>query len=378
MPKKKGTDIECYISKGHTDCVNCLQIIEGSLYTASKDGSLRIWSLSDGSLETVMVGHTGEITVMKYSDVQMVTASGNVIKQKLYTGSADKTARIWDISTGQSMRVFKGHTMQISCLDVGQKEGIEGNLFTASWDKCVRKWDSLTGEMMMVIRGHTQRIYCIQVVTDTVYTAGRDGTTRIWDGQTGDSLHILRGHDTQNTRGSGGVYCMQVLRGGLDASAETRAGTNLLDDENAGDDVLLTAGADGTVRLWNATTAEPGMVIEIAPGCWINNMKVVGAILYTATFDKAVRSWHLHTGDELQLFKGHSGVVWCMHIEEPYLYTGSEDSSVRVWDTNTGEQVHLLQGHEPFTSVLSIEHHDGIIYSGSSDFTVRHWLLEAS
>ena len=259
------------------------------------------------------------------------------------------------------MRVFKGHTQQLSCLDVASKGGIEGHLYTASWDKCVRRFDPLTGEMLLVFRGHTQPIYCVQVTEDTLFTGSRDGTARVWDIENGDILHTFRGHERGSTRGGGAIYCLQLI-------------PNFTNDDG---DVLLTAAADGTVRMWDPVTGTPRNAIEVCPGSWVFRIHVVDSIIYCACFDKIVRSFELHSGELLQVFKGHSKPIWCMQVDEPYLYTGSEDSSVRVWDTNTGEQIQLLQGHEAYTSIMCLHYYHGVLYSGCTDCSARHWLLSS-
>ena len=66
-------EIECYISKGHTDAIYCLQAIDGFLYTASGDHTLRKWSVATGELEEVWSGHTGPVTTMKYSDGKILS-----------------------------------------------------------------------------------------------------------------------------------------------------------------------------------------------------------------------------------------------------------------------------------------------------------------
>jgi WD40 repeat protein len=64
----KQGEVQVLISEGHTNAIFCIQAIQGYLYTASADNSLRKWSLATGEFKEELKGHTGPITTMKYSN----------------------------------------------------------------------------------------------------------------------------------------------------------------------------------------------------------------------------------------------------------------------------------------------------------------------
>jgi WD40 repeat protein len=55
----------------------------------------------------------------------------------LLTGSADKTARLWDVSSGQLLRVLSGHTAAVTSVAF-TPDG--KRIVTTSLDKTVRTW----------------------------------------------------------------------------------------------------------------------------------------------------------------------------------------------------------------------------------------------
>ena len=74
------------------------------------------------------VGHTGFVQGVSFSP------DGRF----LLSGSADKTARLWDLTTGETLRVFKGHRSDVQTVTFSP----DGNLIaTASNDTVARVWD---------------------------------------------------------------------------------------------------------------------------------------------------------------------------------------------------------------------------------------------
>ena len=81
-----------------------------------------------------------------------------------------------------------------------------------------------------------------------------------------------------------------------------------------------------------------------------------------------------HTGEELNLFTGHTEVVTSMAFspDGQMLASGSWDSTIILWDVSTGDLLRTLTGH---TSVVSVSFSpDGqTLASGSSDNTLLLW-----
>ena len=70
----------------------------------------------------------------------------------LATGSGDKTARLWDVTTGQTIRTLTGHTGRV----YGVAFSPDGTLLaTASFDTTARLWDVATGQTTRTLTGHT-------------------------------------------------------------------------------------------------------------------------------------------------------------------------------------------------------------------------------
>jgi WD domain, G-beta repeat/Caspase domain len=103
------------------------------------------------------------------------------------TGSANKTARLWDIETGKEVRMFEGHEARITSVAFSP----DGRyVLTGSGDNTARLWDRETGKEVRKFEGHAAWITSVAFSPDGRYvlTGSWDSTTRLWDAATGREL----------------------------------------------------------------------------------------------------------------------------------------------------------------------------------------------
>ena len=111
----------------------------------------------------------------------------------MVTASEDKTARLWDVATGQALQVLQGHQESVWHAAFSP----DGKLVvTASGDKTARLWDVATGQALQVLQGHQESVCHAAFSPDgkLVVTASGDKTARLWDVATGQALQVLQGH----------------------------------------------------------------------------------------------------------------------------------------------------------------------------------------
>lgn len=99
----------------------------------------------------------------------------------VFTGSSDKTCRMWDVSTGDSVRLFLGHTAPVISIAVCP----DGRwLSTGSEDGIINVWDIGTGKRLKQMRGHGKNaIYSLSYSKEgnVLISGGADHTVRVWD-----------------------------------------------------------------------------------------------------------------------------------------------------------------------------------------------------
>lgn len=139
----------------------------------------------------------------------------------------------------------------------------------------------------------------------------------------GQILEIDKEHIVQYAH-YGYVYCMLLTRG--------------LCGDDAEDEVLISGGGDGTIKLWHLGARTPGAISE-----------------------KAV----LESGDNS---------VLSMALDGTFLYSGHLGGEVNVWDLDTKQRVRSakLHTHDVLTiSVGSLAGDEALIFSAAASGVVR-------
>ena len=177
--------------------------------SASKDKTLRIWSLNNILSEDpskrhvfcvgVLHGHQGRVFSCDVSDSDMIAS-----------GSGDQSVKLWDIHSQSCVTTFTGHTAEVRRV-VFCKSG--STLASASADKTVRLWSvrSDNRRCVRVFRGHANvsqyRMNSWGAVLDVSFSlsskllvsASSDRTVRIWNGRNGQEIERLKAHDAMVT-----------------------------------------------------------------------------------------------------------------------------------------------------------------------------------
>jgi WD40 repeat protein/DNA-binding SARP family transcriptional activator len=109
---------------------------------------------------------------------------------------------------------------------------------------------------------------------------------------------------------------------------------------------ILTAGDDGTAKVWDATTGEKlltlsGHQASVLSAVWSPS----GDRIVTASEDGTARIWDAVTGEELFTFTRHGNEVFDAKWspDGTRVATASDDGTARVWDAATGEESFSLR-----------------------------------
>jgi WD40 repeat protein len=98
---------------------------------------------------------------------------------------------------------------------------------------------------------------------------------------------------------------------------------------------IVTAGSDGTARLWDAATSEPlGAPMQHGGAVRWAEFSSDGKRVATASDDQTARVWDARTGAPLTAPLAHDGAVVMLKFSDAGLATISADGRARVWQGN--------------------------------------------
>eukprot|EP00759_Apiculatamorpha_spiralis_P017011 PhF_6_TR23254/c0_g2_i1/m.32662/K03361/CDC4; F-box and WD-40 domain protein CDC4 len=174
-----------FVIRGHKDTVvNMTVSMEGHLFTASVDRTVREWDIRTFTFLREYVGHLGLIMCLT-----VTTSASNL---GLFTGSDDCTIRRWNTTNGTSFAELKGHKGPINCMAASN-----AYLYSGSNDKSIRVWEILSHKCLRTINAHTDVVWSIALLMDgRLISSGGDALIKVWQNpvKTGECLHVLTGH----------------------------------------------------------------------------------------------------------------------------------------------------------------------------------------
>jgi serine/threonine protein kinase len=152
--------------------------------------------------------------------------------------------------------------------------------------------------------------------------------------------------------------------------------------------VVISASADGTVRVWDLATGDPlgqplsGFVPSYAPS--LATALVDGRpVIVSPSSNYTVQPWDLATRSSVgRPLAGHTDSVLAVATTQlngrSVIISGSADGTVRVWDLATGDPLGQPLGDvSAYVTSLATAQLDGqpVIIAGSTDRTVQAWDL---
>ncbi len=280
----------------------------------------------------------------------------------LASAGDDKVVKVWDAATGQELLSFD--TQHTGLTIFGMAYDPDGaRIATASDDGTAQVWDAATGQQLLVI-DHGAPLSGLAFSPDgnRLATAGADAVARVWDSVTGQQQLVLSGHGDAMRAGS-------AHPGGAIGILFTPDGKR-----------LVTAGADGTARLWDAGTGEPLRVISDHTDEIYIALSPDGQRLLTAGYDGFVKLWDVSPGSGameplLAIDHGQPARAAAFGPEGARIAAASQDGAARVWDAATGRRLLSLVGHAGLVDDLAFTPDGTRLVTVGEDVTVRVWDL---
>jgi cytochrome c len=284
---------------GHGGPVRAIAISSDgdSVLSGSFDTAAIRWSLKTESAEQVLRFHSNAVNAVAFlKDGRMATAA------------ADAKIAIWTPGRQQPDQVFEGHTAPIVSLAVSP-DGTR--LASASWDHTVRIW-SLDDGSHQVLEGHSQNVNGVAFTADgrSLVSVGYDRELRIWPlaGGTpnicvlGSPLNAVAVAPDGEIATAGADGKLRFLTTGGQESGEVQAGQAPIVALAISPDstLMVAAGIGGAVAVIDRRTRSIARTLA-DPGSPVWSVAILpnNATLLTGGADGKIRRWNARTGESI-------------------------------------------------------------------------------
>ncbi|XP_038824291.1 kinesin-like protein KIF21B isoform X2 [Salvelinus namaycush] len=292
----------------------------------------------------------------------------------LFTGSKDRTCKMWNLVTGQEIVTLKGHPNNVVSVKYCSSSCLVFSVSTSYikvWDirdsaKCVRTLTSsgqvisgdacagTTTRTITVAQGEYQMNQIALNPSGSVLYAAAGNTVRTWDLNRMTALGKLTGHICS-------VMCLTVGQ-----SVQGR-------------DQVVTGSKDHYVKVFDVAE---GMLGNIGPSHnfepphydGIECLAIQGDVLFSASRDNGIKKWDLEQQElTQQIPNAHKDWVCALAYVpgRPMLLSACRGGMLKVWNVDNFTPIGEVRGHEsPINAICTNSRH---IFTASSDCRVKLW-----
>uniref|UniRef100_A0A8C2ICD4 Kinesin family member 21A n=1 Tax=Cyprinus carpio TaxID=7962 RepID=A0A8C2ICD4_CYPCA len=291
--------LQCvHVAEGHTKPLLCVDSTDDLLFTGSKDRTCKVWNLVTGQEIMSLGDHPSSVVSVRYCSSLVFTVSTAYVK-------------VWDIR--DSAKCIRTLTSS------GQ----------------VSQGDTCGSSSVAIPPGENQINQIALNPSGTFLYAASGNTVRMWDLKRFVSTGKLTGH-------LGPVMCLTV------------------DQMGKGQDVVITGSKDHTVKMFDVVEGAQGSIspthhFDPSHQDGLEALAIHGETLFTAARDSCIKKWDLTRKQLLeQVEQAHSDLLSSLAVVpgSSAVMSGCKGGLLKFWHTDTLRALGEIRGHD--SSVNSI------------------------
>ncbi|HME92472.1 MAG TPA: hypothetical protein VKE49_13665, partial [Myxococcaceae bacterium] len=315
--------------------------------TASFDKTAKLWEATTGKLIAHLKGHLGRVLTARFSPDS----------ERIVTASLDGTAKIWDAHDGHPIAVLElvrpappFHRDLKTLADFSP----DGRWIVAGIGDAVQIWDARSYQRTTELPGYTGWIRCLLFHPDSrsFFTCDTGGVLKRWsvDGRLMFSVQTHQSSDPVSRF----IWAITLSRDGAR---------------------LATADWDEYARVWDSGTGKRVSEVHEPEGLLRGiALSPDGATLVTGGDSKFAKVWDAHSGAPLKVLEGHTSAVHfaAYSADGTKMVTSSGDGTALVRSAESGAPLAKLVGHLDSVTFAQFAN-DGRLITASADGSARIW-----
>uniref|UniRef100_A0A670JF76 Kinesin family member 21B n=1 Tax=Podarcis muralis TaxID=64176 RepID=A0A670JF76_PODMU len=277
----------------------------------------------------------------------------------------------------QCISVAEGHTKPVLCLDATDEL-----LFSGSKDRSCKMWNLVTGQEIASLKGHPNNVVSIKYSNHSglVFTVSTS-YIKVWDIR--DSAKCIR------TLTSSG----QVIAGDACAGTSTRTITSVQGEHQINQIALnptgtmLYAATGNSVRIWELNRLQPigKLTGHIGPVMCltVNRTASNHDLVITGSKDHYVKMFEIaegvvgNIGPTHNFEPPHYDGIECLAIQGDVLFSGSRDNGIKKWDLDQQELIQQIpNAHKDWVCALAFVPSRPMLLSACRGGTVKVWNVD--